>query len=197
MPTLPLVQATPFYCTTAVPVQTALPLPAPAESSIGGGCGRNLAGRTAWSDEEDAMVVRSVREHGCKWRQIAALFPGRSDDAIRNRWKRVRYLPEHNGGVDVKPPDKLKHVAGAASLEEKAQPERVSWSAAEDDMIMNSIEELGHRWQKIAERLPGRTEHAIRNRFARLMSLASRGQPVVMSSGHGVPIGIQLVPQSG
>lgn len=147
------------------------------------------------------MVVRSVREHGCKWRQIAALFPGRSDDAIRNRWKRVRDLPEHNGGVQVSPPRKQSRCATLAAAEDapeveraEERAERVSWSAAEDDAIMNSIKELGHRWQKIAARLPGRTEHAIRNRYSRLQSLANRGQPVVMTSGEGIPIGIQLVP---
>ena len=59
---------------------------------------------------------------------------------------------------------------------------------------MRSVNELGNKWAKIAERLHGRTEHAIRNRYARLMSLASRGNPIVLSSGRGCPIGIQLVP---
>ena len=49
---------------------------------------------------------------------------------------------------------------------------------------MRSVQELGNKWAKIAERLPGRTEHAIRNRFARLQSLALRGNPITLSSGH-------------
>ena len=62
---------------------------------------------------------------------------------------------------------------------------------------MRSVQELGNKWAKIAERLPGRTEHAIRNRFARLQSLALRGNPIMLSSGQGLPIGIQLVPGIG
>ena len=54
--------------------------------------------------------------------------------------------------------------------------------------------QLGNKWAKIAERLSGRTEHAIRNRFARLQSLAARGNPILLNSGAGLPIGIQLVP---
>ena len=56
--------------------------------------------------------------------------------------------------------------------------------------------QLGNKWAKIEERLPGRTEHAIRNRYARLQSLAMRGNPITISSGQGLPIGIQLVPTS-
>jgi len=187
--------------------------------------GRNLAARAAWSKEEDAMIVAGVREHGCKWRLIASMLPDRSDDSVRNRWKRVRYLPVHNGGHSVEPEEHNKsHVklpkppsavkwsevdrqwievapsptrmsSTTCSTEEDKPAERVSWSAAEDCTIMRSVEELGHKWQKISARLPGRTDHAIRNRYARLQSLTSRGQPMVESSGHGHPIGIQLIPR--
>ena len=54
---------------------------------------------------------------------------------------------------------------------EREKPERVSWSKAEDDTILRGVSELGHKWNRIAERLPGRTDHAIRNRFHRLQSL--------------------------
>jgi len=74
--------------------------------------------------------------------------------------------------------------------------ERISWSRAEDETIVRSVNELGNKWATIAERLPARTEHAIRNRYARLLSLASRGNPIVLSSGEGMPIGISLVPTS-
>ena len=77
----------------------------------------------------------------------------------------------------------------------KERPERVSWTRAEDAIIVSSVAELGHKWYQIAARLPGRTDHAIRNRYARLQSLTSRGQPMVESSGHGHPIGIQLIPR--
>jgi len=174
-------------------------------AAIGGGSGRNLAERLSWSVEDDAKIVQSVREHGYKWRLIASFFEGRSDDAVRNRWNRVKDLPVHNDGRAA-PPKAPKSVAKAAAershhpnLDEDGEDrrERVSWSLQEDEMILRSVGEIGHKWHKIAQRLSGRTEHAIRNRFARLQSLANRGKPIILSSGLGQPIGIQLVPQPG
>merc|ERR1719453_2702009 len=60
--------------------------------------------------------------------------------------------------------------------EAKEKPERVSWTKAEDDTILASVTELGHKWNRIAERLPGRTDHAIRNRFHRLQSILENQQ---------------------
>ena len=55
------------------------------------------------------------------------------------------------------------------------KPERISWTRAEDATIVQSVAELGHKWYLIAQRLPGRTDHAIRNRYHRLQSIASNG----------------------
>jgi hypothetical protein len=51
-------------------------------------------GRTKWSAEEDALIYEGVRMHGCRWRQISAELPGRSDSSVRNRWRRL----EKDGG---------------------------------------------------------------------------------------------------
>lgn len=80
----------------AIPLQQppwqAYPSPPPvkiADSSkpmhgLGGGSGRNSAERLQWSVDEDRMIVEFVREHGCRWRLIASMLEGRSDDAVRN-----------------------------------------------------------------------------------------------------------------
>ena len=56
----------------------------------------------------------------------------------------------------------------------------MSWSRAEDATIVRSVHELGHKWYLIAQRLPGRTDHAIRNRYHRLQTLLLDSQ----ASGH-------------
>ena len=53
--------------------------------------------------------------------------------------------------------------------------ERVGWKAEEDELITRSVQELGHKWYQIAEILPGRTGHAIRNRYHRLQTMLNDG----------------------
>ena len=50
-------------------------------------------------------------------------------------------------------------------------PGRTPWTRAEDDVILKSVSEIGHKWYEIARRIPGRTDHAIRNRWSRLQSI--------------------------
>ena len=47
-------------------------------------------GRSLWTDEEDRLIEEGVRLYGCKWRQITAALPGRSDSSVRNRWMRIQ-----------------------------------------------------------------------------------------------------------
>ena len=272
--------------------------------------------RKEWSADEDALIKRGVEQLGCRWRVIAAQLPGRSDDAVRNRWSRLQEslrgtthgrrasseAPSASSG-DTKPAGDDEHQegrsssssssssdGGGASIRDRgggglqgagrcantpavAKPlevarlhhnveasrgssgglanggrsaragvgsgdegatatvgshtpscgsadgsngggrgglryaaaagssgkvsksggrasnrsregsgggadggsaekkERTSWTRAEDDVIIRGVAELGHKWYEIARRLPGRTDHAIRNRWSRLQSI--------------------------
>ena len=50
---------------------------------------RNGPERKEWTTAEDEIIQNGVAMFGCKWRRIAAQLPGRSDDAVRNRWSRL------------------------------------------------------------------------------------------------------------
>lgn len=250
--------------------------------------------RKEWSAEEDSLIRSGVERLGCRWRVIAAQLPGRSDDAVRNRWSRLqealrggpagaggssggtpagsrraskengaaalsaqpapteategatgdRASSEGDGGSDkgstseetaaarcssggsaggggsdvpaAKPRPVAKSSASAKAAARRAadgaaaggggggeKKERTSWTRAEDDVIMRGVAELGHKWYEIARRLPGRTDHAIRNRWSRLQSIlgmhesalsAEAAQRVQQAAGAAVQAGGVLPP---
>jgi hypothetical protein len=39
-----------------------------------------------WSRDEDWIILEKVRQIGLHWAQIAASLPGRSSNAVKNRW---------------------------------------------------------------------------------------------------------------
>lgn len=52
---------------------------------------KRLQIKVAWTREEDAAIEVGVRRFGCKWSRIAEVLPaGRTDDSVRNRWKRLQ-----------------------------------------------------------------------------------------------------------
>lgn len=153
-------------------------------------------GHAPWSADEDAALMVHVRELGQVWRKIAGLLPGRTDDAVRNRWLRLSQL---SGGdtsagsgnasdVKVEPFAQIvpaDHQFGLylaqptpppmAKLKAPKEPKSTGgvggkfWTPEEDETILSLVASIGTKWGRIAEQLPGRVPHSTRHRYERLM----------------------------
>jgi hypothetical protein len=94
--------------------------------------------RRSWTPEEDKKLIELVNaEGGNCWSQIAMHLEGRVGKQCRERWR--------------------NHLDPIIR--------RDSFTAEEDERIMELVQELGTRWSKIAQRLSGRTENSVKNRY--------------------------------
>jgi hypothetical protein len=94
--------------------------------------------RGCWSSTEDNLLSAAVTRYGCnQWDAVAAQIPGRNATQCRERWM-FRIGPGLN---------------------------KTPFQAWEDDLIVDSRRSLGNHWTAIANRLPGRTSCAVKNRW--------------------------------
>jgi len=91
-----------------------------------------------WTREEDQVIVGCIAKGIMKWSEIASHIPGRLGKQVRERW--ICHLD----------PDAKK---------------KGGWSAAEDDLLIDTVQRLGNRWTEIAKLLPGRSENTVKNRW--------------------------------
>ena len=113
--------------------------------------------RIVWTENEDTILFNACKIHGKKWRMIAKLLPGRSDDSIRNRALRKRFV-------------EIDQVIMKNTCKLKIPNLRQKWEEAEDDIILDFVIKYGKKWDELTDYLHDRTSHAIRNRYFRIMN---------------------------
>lgn len=124
-----------------------------------------VGGRRSWTPESDKLVLEWVEAHGQNWRALARYMGGRrvgfSDDAVRNRYLRIKKLKSTRG----------RFVRGTPTRGPR-------WTPTEDDMITQFYGEGQHnRWKHIAALLnTDRTPAAVRLRAQRLGLFEYRGK---------------------
>ncbi|TYZ61851.1 hypothetical protein PybrP1_011967 [[Pythium] brassicae (nom. inval.)] len=98
----------------------------------------NSSVKTPWRPDEDQRMAQLVAMYGPgRWAVISSFLPGRNGKQCRERW--------HN---QLNPSIKKE-----------------SWTPEEDRTIIELQAKLGNAWAKIANRLDGRTDNAVKNRW--------------------------------
>jgi len=127
--------------------------------------------KQGWTKREDETILRTVREIGTKWSRIARELPGRSDDAVRNRYIRIQRKPANTKADTEKMEGDEGGGArdGASKVDITVTSKRGDmWTASEDEAVLKGVNEHGLKWQVISGMLAGRSINAVRNRYLRL-----------------------------
>ena len=121
--------------------------------------------KQGWTRREDETILRTVREVGTKWSRIARDLPGRSDDAVRNRYIRIQRKPTNiTANTETVEGDE----GGDPKVDTVTSKRGDMWTASEDEAVLKGVNEHGLKWQVISTMLAGRSINAVRNRYLRL-----------------------------
>ena len=143
-----------------------------------------------WSPEEDANLRKGVALYGEKcWKEIATLVPGRSSVQCFHRWNKTLRPGIIKGAWTQEEKDLLKQwvdkngpyrwskcaemIPGRNGKQCRehwlnhmgSNIKKGDWTIEEDAIIFECYKTYGKKWSQMTERLPGRTENSIKNRF--------------------------------
>ena len=99
--------------------------------------------RGPWTPEEDAILLKVQREQGNRWAALARMLPGRTENAIKTRFKSIM------------------------------RARKRQWTAEEDMAIIDACNKHGGRWEMIMKAAPQRTKNAIKTYVCLLVAIAS------------------------
>mmetsp|Transcript_18337 Transcript_18337/g.32434 ORF Transcript_18337/g.32434 Transcript_18337/m.32434 type:complete len:675 (+) Transcript_18337:144-2168(+) len=109
--------------------------------------------RSEWTAAEDQTLLDLQRNLGNKWAQISNYMNGRTENAVKTRYKSLHR--------------KLKKA----------------WTPEEDQIILQGVDLQNNRWMQLASRLPHRTRNAIKLRWKCLQEESRRSENGSISSG--------------
>lgn len=122
--------------------------------------------RLTWTEEENRIILSSVRRYGTQWDLVAEQLPGRTADAVRNQCHRMQ-----RSSVSGFDDDTYSEGSSATSSESRKTSSihsRSVWTAEEDQIVCEGLQSFGCKWRRIAAMLPGRSDSSVRNRWSRL-----------------------------
>lgn len=106
----------------------------------------------SWTREEDEIIIRFVREFGCKnWTRLAGLLKGRLGKQCRERWR--------------------NHLDPSIN--------HANWNNEEDQRLIALHRQYGNSWVKISKLMPGRSDNQIKNRWNSIRKKTEEVKPVV------------------
>ena len=156
--------------------------------------------RGKWTKEEDDILERVVLTYGQKsWKKVANFVIGRTPIQCLHRWTKILKPGLIKGPWTIDQDRKLLDwikkegptlwsqcadcISGRSGKQCRERwfntlcptVRKGNWSPEEDFTIFDSYRQFGSHWTKIAEKLEGRTENSIKNRFySTLRRISSR-----------------------
>jgi len=103
--------------------------------------------KSIWTPEEDQAIIQTQALKGNRWAYIASLLPGRTENAVKTRFKSI------------------------------LRAKRREWSPEEDALILKLQQEVGCQWELIAKSIPNRTKNAVKIRFRALAKGVKQQSP--------------------
>ncbi|CAD8164099.1 unnamed protein product [Paramecium octaurelia] len=111
---------------------------------------KKIQNRKIWSQKEDKLLERAIHELGTNWKEVAKHLYNRNPSQCAQRWKRIKPV---------------------------SQRSRHSWSAIEDQQLLELVKIHKRNWGMIASIMHWRTGKQIRERFINKLNPEIRAEP--------------------